>query len=145
MAFRFSLAMVLRFRESIERREELALQRIVQDIGRVRHQILELTGQIERALDARNNAMLKPIAASQLQGVLSAIEAAKESRKQLVASLEPLEQRRREQTKVYQAAHRDRQMLSDMEERARAAYEQEYTRKEQKFLDDVFAARAQRN
>jgi flagellar export protein FliJ len=144
MAFRFSLAIVLRFRESVEKREELALQKILQDIGRVRQQIADLTVQIERALDARNGALLKPIAAAQLQGVLIAIETAKESRKQLIASLEPLELRRQEQTKVYQAAHRDRQMLSDMEERARSAYEQEHTRKQQKFLDDVFAARAQR-
>jgi flagellar biosynthesis chaperone FliJ len=36
-------------------------------------------------------------------------------------------------------------MLSDMEERQRDAYELERTRSEQKFVDDIFAARAQRS
>lgn len=144
MAFRFSLAMVLRFRESVEKREELALQRVLHEIARVRHEIADLTADIERAHAARNSALIKTIAAAQLQGVLAAIETAKARRKILIASLEPLEKRRAEQTKAYQAAHRDRQMLTDMEARARNEYEQAYTKKQQKFLDDIFAARAQR-
>src|SRR5271163_3122791 len=114
MAYRFSLATVLRFRESVEKREELALQRVLHEIARVHHEIAELTADIERAHAARNGALLKPIAAAQLQGVLSAIEAAQDRRKTLITSLEPLEKRRTEQTKIYQEAHRERQMLSDM-------------------------------
>jgi len=144
MAFKFPLAMVLRFRESVERREEIALQQVLHEIARVRQQIADLTEQIDAALGARNSALLKPIAAAQLQGVLTAIENAKESRKRLSASLDPLEKRRAERTKAFQDAHRDRQMLSDMEEKARVAYEQEYSRRQQKLLADLFAAGAPR-
>ena len=46
---------------------------------------------------------------------------------------------------VYQLAHRNRQMLTDMSTRQREAYDQERVRAEQKFLDDIFAARLQRS
>ena len=42
MAFRFSLATVLRVRESIELREERALKKIQMEMARVSHEIEEL-------------------------------------------------------------------------------------------------------
>jgi flagellar biosynthesis chaperone FliJ len=49
------------------------------------------------------------------------------------------------QTQKYQAAHRDRQMLSDMRTKQRDVYEQQQVRTAQKVLDDIFGTRAQRN
>jgi flagellar biosynthesis chaperone FliJ len=72
------------------------------------------------------------------------VNAALERKKALVESLLPLERQRAAQTATYQAAHRDRQMLSDMAARQRDAYELERARSEQKALDDIFAARASR-
>jgi flagellar biosynthesis chaperone FliJ len=65
-------------------------------------------------------------------------------KKALIESLAALDRERDIQTRRYQAAHRDRQMLSDMSARKKEAYEQERTRAQQKFLDDIFATRAQR-
>ncbi len=145
MAFRFSLATVLRFRESVEKREELALKKILLEIARARHEIDRLTAQIAAAHTARDQAMQNPQPASHMQGIVNDIEAATERRKNLHAALGALEKQRALQAGRYQAAHRDRQMLSDMRARQQDAYEQQRARAAQKFLDDIFAARAQRN
>jgi len=144
MAFRFSLATVLRFRESVERREELALQKIIMEIARVRIEIERLTGEIALAQAAINKSLQKPISAYHLQGLLNAANAIVDRKRALIESLAPLERKRAAQMKAYQAAHRDRQMLSEMATRQRDVYELAQARAQQKFLDDIFASRAQR-
>lgn len=144
MAFRFSLATVLRFRESVEKREELALQKTLLEMARAQREIERITSEIAVAQEARNRAMQNPLPASHIQGMLNDIEAAAERRKKLLQTLTVLEHQHRLQTQKYQDAHRDRQMLSDMRTKKRDVYEQERARATQKFLDDIFAARAQR-
>ena len=56
-----------------------------------------------------------------------------------------MERRREVQMQAYHAAHRDRQMLSEMASRRRDEYEQEQARAQQKSVDDIFAARARRS
>ena len=46
MGFRFTLDSVLRFREGIEKREELALQKVQFEVSRVRRRIEELTEEL---------------------------------------------------------------------------------------------------
>jgi len=53
MGFRFPLASVLQFRESIEKREELALQKVQFEVARVRRRIDELTEELAKASDER--------------------------------------------------------------------------------------------
>ena len=144
MGFRFPLATVLRFRQGLEKREELALKKVLLEIAQTRRRIEQLSADIARAEDERENALRRSITAFQLQSMLSEASAAIDRRRVLLESLVPLEQRRVQQMKAYQAAHRDRQMLSDMASRQRDAYEQDRTRAQQKMLDDVFASRAQR-
>jgi len=145
MAFRFSLATVLRFRESLEKREELALQKLLMEMAGVHRDIENLTEEIARAEAARYDAMQQPLLAFRLQGMLLEIQIAIQKKAALIESLARLDQQRKAQTAKYQAVHRDRQMLSDMSTRLRDAYERECNRAQQKFLDDVFAARAQRS
>jgi flagellar export protein FliJ len=144
MAFRFSLATVLRFRESVEKREELALQKILLEIARTKQRIAQRSAEIALAQEARNKALQHALPAFELQSLTGDVNAALERKKALVESLLPLERQRAAQTATYQAAHRDRQMLSDMAARQRDAYELERARSEQKALDDIFAARASR-
>jgi flagellar export protein FliJ len=145
MAFRFPLATVLRFRASVEKREDLALQMLLLEMARTRRQIEQMTAEIEGAREARSKAMQKPVVAFQIQAMDNDIETAADRKKNLLESLTALDRQREIQTRKYQAAHRDRQTLSDMSARQRDAYDQERARTEQKFLDDIFAARARRS
>ena len=52
MPFRFKLATVLKIRESVEKQEERALQKILVEMARVAHQIEELTAEIAKSRDA---------------------------------------------------------------------------------------------
>jgi flagellar export protein FliJ len=144
MGFHFSLETVLRFRESVEQREELALQKTQLEIAGVGRAIDRATAEIASAQRARERAMQQAIPAAQLQAMVRDADAAVEKKKHLVAMLQELEKQRAEQMNAYQAAHRKRRMLSDMETRQQDAYEREQVRTQQKQLDDLFGSRHQR-
>jgi flagellar FliJ protein len=145
MAFRFPLATVLRFRQSIERREERALQQVLLEIAQARRKIEQLTRDLTNAERAREAALLNTISSFELQSMLTEAKVLTDRRRTLIESLGPLEERRIKQMNAYKAAHRDRQILSDMAIREREAWEVARDRAQQKQLDDIFAARAHRS
>jgi flagellar export protein FliJ len=144
MAFQFPLATVLRFRKSLERREELALQKVLIEVAQHRRKIEQLNAKIADAEKMREETLRRAIPAFQLQSMLSEIQLATDRRRSLIESLVPLEQKRIRQMSVYQTALRNRQILSDLEQRQREAYELQRTRAQQKQIDDIFGARAYR-
>lgn len=141
MPFRFSLATVLRVREIAEKREERALQKIQVEISQVLLRVEELTAVIVHVHDARERAMQRSIPAGQLHSLLWEADAIIDKKNSLSHHLELLEQKRKEQMAIYQAAHRAREMLTDMLKRQREAYEQESARNQQRQLDDLFIAK----
>lgn len=145
MPFRFRLATVLRVRESLEKNEERALQVLQLEIVRLLTCMEELSAAIARAHEARELAMQQPIPAGQLHSLLWEVQGKVEQKKTLLQDLHRLEQERDQQMKVYQQAHRNREMLTDMFHEQRAEYEQESARSEQKQLDDIFIARRHRS
>jgi flagellar export protein FliJ len=144
MAFRFPLAAVLRVRESIEQREERALQRIQLEMARVARQIEELNEAMARAHVAREQALRQTMPGGELQSMLWQVQAAAEVKKTLLVTLQGLEELRLQQMKVYQAAHRDHETMINMRNEQRDAYNVEQARGEQKYLDDIFMARRHR-
>jgi flagellar FliJ protein len=144
MAFRFPLAAVLRVRESIEKREERALQSIQLELARTLHHIEELSVAIGGAHRSREKALQQTISGGHLHSLLWEEQAAEQQLKSLLGQLQVLEQEREKQMKVYQAAHRDREMLTDMLKKQKDIYDQERLRDEQKRLDDIFMARRHR-
>lgn len=145
MAFKFSLAAVLRVRESIERREELALQRIQFEIARIRRRIDELNDEITGKHNARNESMRQPVYSYEVQAILHEVNAAMDIRQALHGSLGSLELECVKQMKTYQNAHTNRKMLTDMLVQKQNEYEQEQVRTQQKSIDEIFASRSQRN
>jgi flagellar FliJ protein len=144
MAFRFPLATVLRVRESIEKREENALQRIQLEMARVARQIEELNAAVEQAHARQNRALREPMRAGELHATFEGIQAAARAKSALLVSLQGLEQQRLKQMKVYQAAHRDHETMINMRNEQRDAFEVEQARSQQKYLDDIFMARRHR-
>ena len=145
MPFRFSLAAVLRVRESLEENEERALQKIQLAMARVVHQIEELTSQIKKLHDAREETMQQPISASHLHLLVQQAQGAGERKKALYNDLHALEQLRDQQIIRYQTAHRNRETLTEMSDKQRDAYEQDQLRTQQRALDDIFIARHHQN
>lgn len=144
MAFRFTLEQVLRVRQSIERREELALQRAELEVARVLRRIEELTEELAAASRKREEALKQPMQAYLLQGMDAEITAITEARQTMFDTLKIVQGQRDQQRKIYQAAHNGRQMLTDLEKEQRDEYELEEVKAQQRTLDDLFAARIQR-
>ena len=144
MGFRFTLASVLRVRDSIEKREELALQRIQFEILTVQQRIELLTDEIAQEQSQRDKAISEPSPAYHLQDILSQMNAAIEARQSLRDSLVPLELEKEKRMRAYQEAHAGRQILTDMLVEQRASFDKDQVRRQQKFLDEVFSARSSR-
>lgn len=144
MPFRFPLVSVLRVRESIEKREEVALQRVQLEVARIRRRIDELTGEMAKSYQAREMALHQTIRANRLQTMQEEINAAAEAKQILADTLHTLQRQRDTQMKIYKTAHSGRQMLSDLLAQKKSAYEQEQMRIQQKRLDDIVASRWQR-
>jgi flagellar biosynthesis chaperone FliJ len=92
MAFRFPLATVLRVKESLEKREERALQRIQLEMARVTHQMEELAEAMTRAYAVRNRALQQAMPAGQLHTMLWEAQAAVEAKSALRITLQELEE-----------------------------------------------------
>jgi flagellar export protein FliJ len=135
---------VLRFREGIEKREELALQKIQREAARVRRRIDELTEGLAKAGNEREDALQGWMPAFRLKDLQDEISAAVDARQVQLETLATLKSQGDEQMKVYQAARVNRRMLTDLQKQQREAWEQSQLRMEQKRMDDVFASRAQR-
>jgi flagellar export protein FliJ len=144
MGFRFTLDSVLRFREGIEKREELALQKVQFEVARIRRRIDELTEELAKAGNEREEALQTWMQAFRLKDLQDEMSAAVEARQILLETLETLKSQREAQMKVYQAARVNRRMLTDLQKQQRETWEQSQHRIEQKRLDDVFASRAHR-
>lgn len=145
MAYRFPLATVLRFRQTIEEQEERALEKVFAEIVKAEQQIDALAMDIAGARRKLEADLTESMPAGHVDSMRERIEGAVRLRQQLVDSLAELHRRRDEQVQRYQAAHNSRKVLSDMQERQRDAYEQERDRAEQKTIDDIFASRSQRS
>ena len=144
MPFHFPLASVLRLRKSIERREEMALKASLLELARVRRRIDELTDEMAKACQDREKALRISTTANRLQSMQVEINAAIEAKQLLFETIQTLKLQRDNQMKVYKAAHSGCQALSDLLAQQKSLYEQEQLHRQQKQLDDIFAARWQR-
>jgi flagellar export protein FliJ len=145
MAFRFSLAAVQLVRDNSKKREEQALHTIQLELAHVARQVEELNADLVNTHHARERAMQQPIPAAHLHSFLNRVQTIAETKRTLLHRLHALELDRERQMKIYQAAHRDLETVVEMFNDQREAHDQEQNRTEQKNLDDIFAARRQRN
>lgn len=144
MAFKFPLATVLRVRGIIEEREESILQKILFDISQTFDGLERIEVQIAESDAARLAHILKPSFGRDLHASYGEVKDLKQRRKELEAQIQKLEQARDVQLLIYEAARRDREMLTDMRQKKRTAYDSDLSRGEQKTLDDNYNARRSR-
>lgn len=145
MAFHFSLATVLRVRVIIEEREEGRLQKILFDISKVFDDLERIDTRIEEADNFRHAEVLKPCIGLDVHGYYGDVKELKQHRKNLEDRIQKLEEARDSQLAIYEAARRNREMLTDMREKKRTTHEIEMNKREQKTLDDNYISRRGRS
>jgi flagellar export protein FliJ len=141
MAFQFSLATVLRMRGIVEEREVGILQKILLDISKS-FDDLERADALFAELDASRHAeVFKPCIGLEVHASYGELNELRQRRKDIEGQIQKLEQARDEQLIVYDAARRNREMLTDMREKKRTAFDSEMSKREQSTLDDNYIAR----
>jgi len=144
MAFKFSLATVLRLREIDEEREEKLLGQILSQITSTRLELEDLHRQVENLLRSREQQLQTTTSAAQLQityGHMRALEILQKDVKEQIANLEEL---RDQQMNIYQNARRNREVVTSLRDQQRLVYREMKKRQEQALMDDNFAARLAR-
>lgn len=141
MSFHFSLESVLRIRGITEEQEERLLQNILFEAAQAREALARTEEEIV-ALDAARSANLfKPSAGHYLHASYGEAKQLKQRREDLKDRLESLDQLRCMQIAAYEAARRNREMLTGMRDEKFGLYESEMARGEQKMLDENYIAR----
>lgn len=141
MAFRFSLATLLRLREIAEQREERLLGQIQNQIVQSRQMLSDLASQREGVIRQREQALKETTSGVDLlnsYAQVKNIEGLEESGRESLAKLSLL---RDQQMKIYQGAHRNSEVLSEMRVEQKEEFYKERTKQEQSAMDDNFSSR----
>ncbi|MBB5056396.1 flagellar FliJ protein [Granulicella aggregans] len=141
MAFRFSLATLLKLREIAEQREERLLGQIQGQIGQSRQALVDLAARREGLFRMREEALQQSTSAVDLLNSyeqVRVVENLEESGRVQLAKLETL---RDQQMKIYQAAHCKAEVLTEMRGDQKELFYKELAKKEQGTMDDNFSSR----
>jgi len=141
MSFQFSLAAVLRYRESIEQREYFALERTQQEIARTEAGIHQIEQDCAKATQDRAAELAKGTRAADVEAAYEYQTALEQQLEALRALLQELKMKWRQQLASYTAARRNRETLEKLREKQLDAYSREQAKREQSVMDDIFLAR----
>jgi len=145
MAFQFALGTVLRVRGIVEEQEERMLQKIQSEISQTLESIERVDAKIAGSEALRRNDVFKRYLGRNLHDSYAEMKELKSVRKDLEERIKKLETLRQKQLNIYEAARRDREMLTDMQDVKRSAYDADVARTAQKTLDDNYIARRGRS
>lgn len=144
MPFHFPLAAVLRFRESIEQREHLVLEKIQQDIVRVELRIRQAENDCSVATQSRLAELTQGTRAAVLQSAYEYQRVLEQQSEALQALLQELKTKWRQQLACYELARRNRETLEKLREKQLDVYTRAQAKREQAVIDDLFLSRRRR-
>ena len=141
MPFHFPLSSLLRLRESLEKNELQRLQALAAQIAQVRAEIESLDIQIESSRREVLEQAAAGISGAELHIAALGEFARLELRAKLIVRRDELERARQVQQARYAEARQRREILSNLQERQRSAYQHEQARREQQQVDELFLIR----
>jgi flagellar FliJ protein len=121
------------------------LQNILQEIAQASETLAQIEARIAESDAARCAGFFKPVIGHNVHAVYGELQELKQNRTDFQEKLRKLEELRDRQLIVYAKARQDREVLADMCEERRRAYELDMTHIEQKVSDDIFISRRGRN
>jgi flagellar export protein FliJ len=141
MPFRFSLEGVLSFRKNVEHAEELALNRILQEIATTQQQLQQLQTDHRLLREQRDRDLARSQPAAYLAELTKKEQYIERAVESTQAQLQELDTKREAQLAVLRAAQQDREVLDEVRKRKYDTYQLEQNHREQKTLDDLFLSR----
>jgi flagellar export protein FliJ len=144
MAFRFTLAAVLKYRKNLEQREYLALGRVHQEIAHVESLLAECEEWRSDAARRRETEATRGIASVHLQDAYERERQLEKQRDELQVKQQELKLKRQQCLKAYELARQKREVLEELQNRQLQAYVLDQSRREQRRVDDMFLSRLKR-
>lgn len=141
MPFHFTLAPLLRLRESLEKAELQRLRMMAMQVAQARVEIESLDCEIETARRQLLEQAATGISGAELNTAALLEAARREQRLRLVAKLDVLEQARRKQQSRYTEVRQQREIVSNLRKRQFSAYQREQARRDQQQVDEFFLIR----
>ena len=141
MSFEFSLAAVLRYRESIEQREYFALEKTQQEISHLEARIRNVEQECSTAAKGRASDLAMGIPAADVQSGYEYQTALEQQIEALRNVLKELKIKWRQQLLSYEAARRNCETLEELREKQLHVYDREKAKREQSAIDDLFLSR----
>ena len=144
MAFRFTLAAVLKYRENLEQREYLALGRVHQEIAQVELELQQCEEWRSEAMRRREAETAFGIASVHLQDAYERERSLESQRDELEVKKRELKVKRQQCLKAYELARQKREVLEELRSQQLDAYALDQSRRQQRQVDDLFLSRLKR-
>ena len=141
MAFRFSLATLLRFRQSLERQAEILLQEANQQAAGLQRALEETDQAIAGVSAADAQALQTGVSAAQLQFDLLRRKVLLHRRKELEEELARAKKAQLQRLQEFHSARQQREVVETLRQHQLQCYREEEGRREQRRLDDLFLLR----
>jgi flagellar export protein FliJ len=141
MPFHFTLAPLLRLRESLEKAELQRLRMMAMQVDQARVEIESLDCEIETARRQLLEETATGISGAELNMAALLEASRREYRLRLVAKFDVLEQARRKQQSRYTEVRQQREIVSNLRKRQLSAYQREQARHDQQQVDEFFLIR----
>jgi flagellar export protein FliJ len=138
MSFRFTLAPLLRLRQSIERQCTLKLQEANLQVSRAQEKLAQLERSLAESAQSDATALQAGRTAVELQFASVLRENLHHYRAELQSDVLKLELVRRQALSEYRQAYREREVLETLRARQRRAYQQEQVHRQQQELDATY-------
>jgi flagellar export protein FliJ len=138
MAFRFTLAPLLRLRQSIERQCTLKLQAANLHVSRAQEKLEQLERSLADSAQSDATALQAGRTAAELQFASVLRENLHLFRHELQSDILKLELLRQQALGEYHQAYREREVLETLRARERRVYQQEKLHRQQQELDATY-------
>lgn len=145
MPFRFSLTAVLRIRESLERKEQLALEQCYRQLFSMQKRLSEQDDHIAQIRQQYEDHLMQGTKAVELHCFVEQRFQAERQRDGIFKELDEAQDKLRQQIESYRSARRQRETVSQVRTDRFADYQKHEALSEQKEHDDLFLLRRQRH
>lgn len=145
MAFRFSLATLLRLKEIVAEREERLVGQIQSQIVQTTQTLGDLEMRRMQEIRCREVSLQSVSSAAEIASsyaTVSSFEAMQQTGQEQLAKLDAL---RLQQMKIYEVAYRNKELLAGIKEDQHKIYLLARARQEQMTMDDNFSSRRPRH
>ena len=144
MAFRFSLDTLLDFREALERRELLALEKAQQEVLGIEVQLRGVQRDQSTIVESRQSHLSRGMKACELQALVEAEVQLERRKNEITEALHKSTLMREECLATYREIRRKRELLEKLRSRKLAEYTREQSQAEQRRIDDVYLSQRKR-